>query len=386
MLAGRRATRRSYAISAAGVMDRLQVGKYAGEPAAEPDARNVPRHRRSAYRVGLVPALAALAAAPAATRPTPVMSTVMCEPTPIGATLIVAPGDGLVTVEAWLGGGTGDERAESGLAHLAEHVALAAAERGACGAALRAHGGGLDGWVTPDATVFRAIAPAGALDVAMGAVAAAAGSSSEVGGARGSGEAFEALVSAELARVRAEEPSTTNRRWPVERIERWWAESYAGRRTIAVRGSSVAQARRAIDDHWRPSPAVRRAAASRMESRRGATAIGPTAGRHRLVGEASALALGEQRLDGDATATALGRIELDEVAALVLAAAATRIGGAWADVIAMRSGAMWIGPVRTEIDRATLAWARAGAWLPLLGVDGLAGELAAGVHVHGDVR
>ncbi|MBZ0236492.1 MAG: hypothetical protein K8M05_29465, partial [Deltaproteobacteria bacterium] len=80
------------------------------------------------------------------------------ERTASGMTILAAPGAGPVTVEAWIGGGIGDEAdddATIGMAHLAEHVALAMAE-----ARLRdAHPGvGRDPAVEPDATVFRAVA------------------------------------------------------------------------------------------------------------------------------------------------------------------------------------------------------------------------------------
>ena len=102
------------------------------------------------------------AAAVSATASLPAMMNLHRERTAQGVTVVVAPGAGPVTVEAWVGGGVGDERhsdGTAGMAHLGEHVALAMA------GARR-----LDGWVTPDATVFRAVASMGAARAAIGRV------------------------------------------------------------------------------------------------------------------------------------------------------------------------------------------------------------------------
>lgn len=280
------------------------------------------------------------------------MSTVFCEPTPAG-TLIVAPADGPVAVEAWVGRGTGDEAAgEAGLAHLAEHVALAVAERSPAGVALRRAGGGVDGFVTPDATVFRALAPAGAARSALAALAVAVRPV----------HAPPAVVAAEAARIRTEERSAGDRRESAlgasgAAVERWWQTTYSPlRTTVAVRGGGISAARDELSS-WLP------------RERQSPSAVSPS--RTPIIEFARVLA----------------PMSTDDLAALVLAAATTHRDASPSDVIALRDRILWIGPPPARpFDRAAIDRARAAATLPWLGVDGLAGELAAGHHLFGDLR
>ncbi len=332
----------------------------------------------------------------AASATVPSMSIIHRERTAHGVIVLVAPAPGPVTVEAWIGGGSGDEAVgQHGLAHLAEHVALAASESAAD--ALRGHGGGgLDGWVTPDATVFRAVAGPGALLPAIEAVAAAAGAT----------VAPPALVDAEAARVAVEVDGWSPRArlaalaWGAQpvaaragaaEVEAWWRASYDPRRTtVAVTGGDAAEVGRAIAARWR---------------RPGGDSAHPRRDRAALRGARSQP---EVRLHGWwAIAANLTSASTSDLAALALVATAARRsppwpGMEWAEVVALRDRAAWIATGRGAppdtaalaagleaagtIDGAALAWARAAVRVPLAGVDGLASELAAGQHLHGDPR
>ncbi len=320
------------------------------------------------------------------------------ERTAPGATIVVAGGGGPVTVEAWLGGGTSDEgTGEAGLAHLAEHLALAQVVP-----ADRAAGGvGLDGWVGPDATVFRAIGGAGALVEALAAIVGAVGAPAPA----------PSLVAAEASRVAAERDHEAPRArllsWLWGRgpgsavvpvfdgvaIERWWRTSFApARTTIAIRGADdPPAAARLVAAAW-PAPRSLRPSRGRAE-RPPVRAPAPPRARPPLPP-------GWWAIGGR-----VARPDVDDLAALTVAAAAARLLRPWsgldhADVVASRTRAAWIvtgrgqPPTARELARglaalasagdAVLAAARVGAGLPLVGVDDPVGELAAGQHLFGD--
>lgn len=299
----------------------------------------------------------------------PDMLNLYRERTASGVTILATPGTGPVTVEAWIGGGFGDEADDhgtTGLAHLGEHVALAVA-----GARLRETrvAVALDGWVTPDATVFRALAAAGDVDGAVEAVAFAAGAQDEV-------SAW--VVAREQARIAREELDDvidgdgTRGRADARDVAAWWRASYApSRTTLAVRGGRIDDVVAAVDRRWR---------------RRDRETI-PLP--YRVRGPSwrgnSITAAGAWRARGVDVSAATAR----ERAALSLAGAVLRARGRPADVVVTRDAVVWVAAADVEVDAFTadddaLAWARAAVRVPLAGVETAIGEVAGGQHLFGD--
>jgi len=326
-----------------------------------------------------------------------------------GPALIVEPDGarGPVTVEAWTGSGAGDEEpGAAGLAHLAEHVALAHAEQVA-GARLTAAGGALDGWVTPDATVFRAVVPdAASLATALAAIDHAL--------AADPGDALAPLLDRERRAIAAEPAPPPLARvllaavWPgralpstgavaaaaPHAVARFWRRSYRpARTTLVVRGAAVDAVQRAHAPTWRtrrPAPAWRPhpperavtavAAPAVAAAPPGRWAIGLPVGR--LVSAAAAeLAVAAALAAG---CTPWLDANLDSVELILLA------GGG---VLALTGRG--VAPARPAVAAAlralgaasppALAAARARVGCPIPGVRGRASELAVGHHLAGDV-
>lgn len=308
----------------------------------------------------------------------PDMMNLHRERTAQGVTVVVAPGDGPVTVEAWIGGGLGDEHedgeggATSGMAHLGEHVALATASATAMGRV------GLDGWVTPDATVFRAIAPVGEVDAAIATIAriATIASAGDVRGAL-SGQVSEWIVEREKERIAREGAGAGGvvARGGVREIAAWWRQSYSpARTTVAVRGARVEEAVAAVGRGWRGAGRGARSSGFGARSsghRTRSTEYGARSTGHRAGPMAIDVSGANER----------------ERAALSIAAAAMRARGVCADLVVTRDAIMWIANSALDgfwLDEAALAWARVAVRVPIAGVETTIGEIAAGQHLFGD--
>lgn len=381
-------------VPAPGFWRRKVVGEGASRAAVRPGyaaPENVPPALTCAHRRWR----AALAIAAGVVMGNATWSTVHTSTLASGLTLIVDPAGrrGPVTVEAWVGSGTGDELPGSaGVAHLAEHVALAQAERERDAATA------LDGWVTPDATVFRAVVPSmTGLAAALGVIARAAAPDRDA----------LAMVARERRAIAAEPPGSAlgqalfARAWPGRHgdhgdagpgaIAAYWRRSYRpARTTLVVRGADA----RAVERVWSPlagpaaptrrSVVTRRGAAPVPACPAGRWAIGlPVPGI--LVAPVAELAVvaalamvgvarwPEAEVDGGFDAVEL----IMRARAGLLAITGRGEPPATAHVLAALARL-------AEASPGELAHARAGVGCPVPGVRGRASELAVGQHLAGD--
>ncbi len=230
-----------------------------------------------------------------------------------------------VVVEAWVGGGHGDDA----LAHLAEHVAIAQADAA-----------GLDGRTTPDAVIVRGRGHdlATALAPVWRAITAT--------------HADPEVVHRERRAIAAEGAVAAG---TAAAVEAHWRASWRGQRATLVVHGPVAAAE--VDRWLAPWPGQRRARPPR--ARRHST-------RDRLV------VPGPGPLAGGAPAAAIAAAASGR-AALLSGRFVVDLGAplCWPDVD----------------DRAAWAAARlAAAPVPIAAADGWTGEVAAAQHVAGDLR
>ncbi|MBK9030239.1 MAG: hypothetical protein IPL61_02675 [Myxococcales bacterium] len=286
----------------------------------------MPRWSPRAYsrRTGAIVVVTAIAACVMQPRE-PAISTV----TRGGLTVIthVEPGARGVVAEAWVGGGQGG--AEDAVAHLAEHVAIAQA-----GAAV------VDGRVTPDATIVRAVAQdlAGALGPIWRTITAT--------------RAEPVVLAHERRAVAAEAGAGRTREVTATEVERHWRRAWrAQRATVVVHG--------------------------RFQPEEVAAWLGPWAGRARVRSTTRRAVRGRARL------VLPGPAPTDPAtpAAAIAAAAvgATLASGCF--LVDARALLRWPAPDDRD---AWLAARLAAARLPIAGADGWVGAIAAAHHVVGD--